>query len=211
MALFQKKPHFTSSAPLYTVGASRTVLVVGLGNKGVKYDGTRHNIGFAALDDFAKVNEFPKWVVNKNLKAELVSYNLGSNRVILAKPTAFMNLSGESVGLVQQFYKIPNSQTLAVYDELAIPFGQIRTRVGGNDAGHNGVKSLVKHIGSDFGRLRIGIDNETSKKSNASDFVLKKFSKEEKAELQLILQESSSIITEYIFGGDLPHDTRTVI
>jgi PTH1 family peptidyl-tRNA hydrolase len=211
MALFQKKPQFSSSAPLYSVGAHKTVLIVGLGNPGKKYGGTRHNIGYATLDHFSQANDFPAWTNKKDLKAELSVNNLGSNRVLLAKPTTFMNLSGEAVNAIQQFYKVPNSQTLVVYDELEIPFGQIRTRVGGSDAGHNGVKSLIQHIGQDFSRLRLGIGNEQAQKVDAADFVLKKFSKEEQGHLPMLLQECSSIITEFVFGGELPHDTRTVL
>ena len=101
--------------------------------------------------------------------------------------------------------------SLAVYDELAIPFGQLRTRQGGSDAGHNGVKSLIQHLGEDFGRLRIGIGSERAKRVEDSDFVLSMFSKQEQAVLLKILQEANALITEYIFSGELAHDTRAVL
>lgn len=211
MALFQKKPQVSLGAPLYTVGASRAFLIIGLGNPGKKYDGTRHNIGFGALDNFAKANEFPKWVNKKDLKVQITANNLGPNRVILCKPSTYMNLSGQAASAVQQFYKLANSQTLAVYDELAIPFGQLRTRLGGSDAGHNGVKSLIEQIGEDFGRLRIGIGSDEAKKTKAETFVLKKFNKEEQGKLPIILQELNAMVTEFIFSGGLPHDTRSVL
>ena len=183
MALFQKKPDVSSSIPLYSIGTHRTLLVIGLGNPGAEYDGTRHNIGFVTLDDFAGRNDFPAWINKKDLKCHMTMQSMGQSRVILIKPTTFMNNSGEAVQAVQHFYKIDNGSTLVVYDELALPFGQLRSRGGGSDAGHNGVKSLIAHIGDDFLRLRVGIANEFSAKADASDFVLGKFTADEKVQL----------------------------
>ncbi len=212
MALFQKQPITNSSVPPYTVGSNETVLVIGLGNSGKKYDGSRHNVGFAVLDEFAGQNDFPAWTLKKDLRAQLSLKNLGQTRVILCKPQTFMNLSGEATGAVQRFYRAYNPTTLVVYDELALPFGQLRTRLGGSDAGHNGVKSLIQHLGEDFGRLRIGIGNETqAEKTDSTKFVLSKFSKDEEEKLPLILREAGVLITEFIFSDQLPHDTRTVI
>jgi PTH1 family peptidyl-tRNA hydrolase len=211
MAFFQKKPQIQSGSPLYTLGANKTVLIIGLGNPGKEYTGTRHNIGFAVLDEFSAKNNFPGWLAKKDLKAEITSANLGENRVILCKPTAFMNNSGQAAQAVQRFFRVYNQSTLAVYDELAIPFGSLRTRLGGSDAGHNGVKSLIQHLGDDFGRLRVGIGSETAKKAEAADFVLGKFDKSEQGLLPPIIREANAIITEYVFGGQLPHETRSVI
>jgi PTH1 family peptidyl-tRNA hydrolase len=211
MALFQKKFQDTSSVPLYTLGAHKTVLIIGLGNTGKEYGGTRHNIGFAVLDEFAKKNDFPGWIAKKDLKCQLSSQNLGETRVILCKPTTFMNNGGEAAQAVQRFYRVYNENTLAVYDELAISFGQLRTRLGGSDAGHNGVKSLIQHIGDDFGRLRIGVGSDLAKNAGAADFVLGKFSKAEQGTIPQIIQEAGALITEYIFSGQLPHETRTVL
>ena len=210
MALFQKKPQVSDNMPLYTIGNIRTVLILGLGNPGQEYEGTRHNIGFEVLEHFAGKNDFPAWMAKKDLKCELTIANLGENRVILCKPTTFMNHSGEATQAVQHFYRVYNPQTLAVYDELAIPLGQLRTRLGGTDAGHNGVKSLIQHLGDDFGRLRIGIGSDLAEKKDASNFVLTKFTKEEQEIVPKILKEAGALITEYIFSGSLPHDTRTV-
>jgi PTH1 family peptidyl-tRNA hydrolase len=210
MALFQKKPQAGESVPLYTVGANKTALIIGLGNPEAKFDGTRHNIGFAALDYFAAKNDFPGWINKKDLKCHMAVHILGDTRIILCKPTTYMNLSGEAAQAAQHFYKIYNQKTLAVYDELAINFGQLRTRVGGSDAGHNGVKSLTQHIGEDFSRLRVGIGNGFSEKADASDFVLGKFTKQEQENLDAILREVNSLINDFIFGG-LPHETRNVL
>lgn len=211
MALFQRNPHENSKLPLYTVGSNKTVLVIGLGNPGKDFSGTRHNIGFEVIDEFAKKNDFPAWMAKKDLKCELAMANLGATRVILCKPATFMNLSGEAAQAVQHFYRVYNPQTLAIYDELAIPFGQLRTRLGGSDAGHNGVKSLAQYLGEDFGRLRIGIASDLADNKQAADFVLGKFNKKERETIPKILQEANAILTEYIFDGTLPHDTRTVL
>jgi PTH1 family peptidyl-tRNA hydrolase len=210
MALFQKKPDVSTSAPLYTIGSGRSVLIIGLGNPGQEHEGTRHNIGFMALDDFAMKNDFPLWMAKKDLKASLTYKNLGDARVILLKPQTFMNDSGQAAQATQHFYKLANSSTLAVYDELALGYGQLRARVGGSDAGHNGVKSLIGHLGEDFGRLRIGISNESAARKDAAEFVLSKFSKAEQTGLPAILNEAGVMITEYIFSGNLPHETRAV-
>jgi PTH1 family peptidyl-tRNA hydrolase len=210
MALFQKKPQVQSSAPLYTLGAHKNILIIGLGNPGKEYDGTRHNIGFKIIDEFAAKNEFPGWVSKKDLKCQLTLQNMGENRVILCKPATFMNNSGEAAQMVQRFYQVYNQNSLVIYDELAVPFGSLRTRVGGSDAGHNGVKSLIQHLGDDFGRLRVGIGSETVQQADSADFVLAKFSKEEKETLPQIIREANALITEYIFGGELPHETRSV-
>lgn len=211
MALFQRKISDTSKAPLYTIGSNKTILIIGLGNPGKQYDGTRHNIGFAALDEFAAKNDFPGWLAKKDLKCQLTSATLGESRVILCKPDTFMNNSGQAAQAAQHFYRVYNQSTLAVYDELAIPFGQLRTRVGGSDAGHNGVKSLIQHLGDDFGRLRIGIGSEVSKKADAAEFVLGKFTKKEQAGLPMVTREAVAIVTEFIFGGQLPPETRSVL
>jgi PTH1 family peptidyl-tRNA hydrolase len=211
MALFQRKPQEISQMPLYSIGANKTILIIGLGNPGREHDDTRHNIGFAVLDEFAAKNDFPAWIAKKDLKCHINTANLGESRVILCKPTTFMNNSGEAAKAVQHFYRVYNQQTLAVYDELAIPFGQLRTRLAGSDAGHNGVKSLIQYIGDDFGRLRIGIGSSISEKAEAADFVLGKFTKKEQESQPLILREANALITEYIFGEGLTPETRNIL
>ncbi len=208
MALFQRRPD-TISPPMYTLGLQRTVLIVGLGNPGKEYDGTRHNIGFACLDALAEKLEFEPWIEKKDMKCRITSQTLGGTRAILVKPTTYMNLSGEAVRAVAHFYKVPEQQVLAVHDELDIPFGQIRTRMGGESAGHNGIKSVIQVWGKDFGRVRIGIKAHT--KMAAEDFVLAKFSKEEQVELPALKKEVNSILSEYIYGAELTSDTRSFL
>lgn len=211
MALFQKKPQVGSTMPLYTLGLQKTIIIVGLGNIGKEYDGTRHNIGFAAADNLAGKLEFPDWTAKKDLKVQMSMHTINDTRVILVKPTTFMNLSGEAVQAVQHFYKVGLENILVVHDELDIPFGQIRMRVGGSDAGNNGVKSLIEHLGEDFGRVRIGIRNNIAEKADGADFVLGKFTKEEKEQLPALLRETTAILSEYIYGQPLAHETRSFI
>ncbi|HET7528891.1 MAG TPA: aminoacyl-tRNA hydrolase [Candidatus Saccharimonadales bacterium] len=211
MALFQKKPQVQSGTPLYTLGAHKVILIIGLGNPGKEYSGTRHNIGFDVLDDFASKNGFPGWLSKKDLRSDISTHTLGESQVILCKPQTFMNSSGEAAQAVQRFYRVYNQNTLAVYDELAIPFGALRTRFGGSDGGHNGVKSLIRHLGDDFGRLRLGIGSDISAKAVAADFVLGRFTKDEQEVLPRIISEASVMATEFIFGGQLPHETRSVL
>lgn len=209
MALFQKRPDASSHLPVYTLGLTRTLLIVGLGNVGKKYDGTRHNVGFTAIDELAARQDFDPWIEKKDLKCLLTTQTIGESRVILIKPTTFMNLSGEAVQAVIHFYKIPHGQVVVVHDEMDIPFGQIRTRVGGSSAGHNGIKSVSQHIGEEYGRVRVGVGAVTP--MEASDFVLAKFSKEEQAELPALYKETTAILTEYIHGGQLLAETRSFI
>ncbi len=211
MGLLQKKPQITNSAPFYRLGPSKNYLIIGLGNPEKKYLGTRHNIGFAAVDNLATKLDFPKWSAKKDLQCLLTDKIEGDSKVILIKPTTYMNLSGEAAIKVAKFYKIPDTQIVAVYDELDVPFGQIRTRVGGTSAGHNGVKSLIEHLGEGFGRVRIGIQNDHSGSAESADFVLAEFNKAEKSELSNLLQELNSILSEYIYRGELISETRSFI
>lgn len=211
MGLFVKKTEAGTNAPLFTVGAEKTLLIVGLGNIGKEYDGTRHNIGFACVDTFAKQQDFPAWQEKKDLKCHLTYTRLGETRVILCKPQTFMNNSGEAVASVQHFYKLNNKQTLVVHDELDIAFGQIRTRVGGSAAGNNGVKSIIQHCGEDFVRLRIGIKNDLLAKMDSADFVLARFSKDEQQHLSALWREVNNILSEYSYKNEQIHETRSFL
>jgi PTH1 family peptidyl-tRNA hydrolase len=209
MALLTKRPITENVMPLYTLSANKTMLIVGLGNIGAEYDGTRHNIGFACIDKFAEENDFDPWANKKDLRSYIAQKSLGETRVILAKPTTFMNLSGEAVQAIAAFYKIGIDHILIVADELDIPFGQIRTRTGGGAAGHNGVKSLIQHLGEDFGRIRIGIGPKLHEQQDSADFVLAKFSKAEQEKLPDLTREVTAILTETIYGGQLHPETRS--
>lgn len=212
MALFQRRPEVGQAIQYYTLGQNKQILIVGLGNPGKEYDGTRHNIGFAALDAFAEANELGPWVNKKDLRCEMATGRMGDAQVILIKPATYMNLSGEAVQAVAHFYKIPAERILAVYDEIDVPFGQIRLRTGGSSAGHNGVKSLIQHLGEGFGRVRIGIGPKQPEQMDSADFVLAKFSKEQQEQLKNLTRETNAILSEYTYGdAQLPQETRNFL
>jgi PTH1 family peptidyl-tRNA hydrolase len=211
MGLFAKQPIRLSQDVPYSISlSSKCKLIIGLGNIGKEYELTRHNLGFAVIDYFAKENDFEVWNANKKFKGEVCEKSINNYRVILLKPNTFMNLSGESAQAISHFYDINIEEIVAVYDELSIPFGQIRSRIGGQSAGHNGIKSLINHIGPEFGRVRIGIKNDFSTKSDSSDFVLSKFNTSERKLLPKIEQEAAGVLTEFVFGDKLPTDTRNI-
>lgn len=211
MGFFHKKIETGSEKSLYSVGFNKTILLAGLGNVGAKYANTRHNIGFMCLDFFAKNQEFPEWHEKTDFKCYFAKKTLGDTDVILVKPATMMNISGEAVSAVASFYKLAASQITVVHDELDIPFGQIRTRQGGGAAGHNGIKSIIQHLGEDFGRVRIGIDGSRPEQMETSDYVLASFSQEEQKELLNLQKECTSILTEYIYSGQLLPETRNFL
>jgi len=212
MAWLQKRPQIGDSIQFYSTSLNKTKLVVGLGNPGSEYDGTRHNIGFACLGAFAnQTDELETWMLKKDLKCQLVSGRVGDARVIAIRPTTFMNLSGEAVQAVMSFYKISPEHVVVLHDELDIDFGQIRLRSGGSSAGHNGLKSIIQHIGEDFGRLRIGIGPKKPIKMDSADFVLQQFSAAQQAQLPNLYREVNAILSEYIFGDQLPQETRSFL
>ncbi len=196
----------------YSVGLNKNVLLVGMGNPGKEYELTRHNVGFLCIEDFvAKTEGMEDWMQKKDLKCLMASGRVGEARVIAIKPTTFMNLSGESVRAVADFYKIHPDDIVAIHDELDIDFGQIRLRKGGSSAGHNGIKSVTQHLGEDYGRVRVGVGPKTPEKMKSEDFVLQKFSADEQAQLPNLQREVTAILNEYVYGGQLPHETRSFI
>jgi PTH1 family peptidyl-tRNA hydrolase len=212
MAWLVTRPQVSDPTMFYTLGLNKTVLIVGLGNPGKEYDLTRHNVGFTCIDSFvANSEEMDEWVIKKDFKCQVSSGRIGECRVICVKPTTFMNLSGEAVQAISDFYKIRGDNILVVHDELDINFGQIRLRLGGSDAGHNGIKSVSKHIGKDYGRVRVGIGPKAPVKINSEDYVLQKFSKEQLDQLPNLTKEVSAILSEYIYGNGLPSDTRNFL
>lgn len=181
-------------------------LIVGLGNIGVHFEGTRHNIGFEVLDAFAQANSMV-WQAKDKFKASVAEATLGEQKVLLLKPNTYYNLSGDAVRAVKDFYKLENSDIIVVHDELALPFGTIRTRSAGSDAGNNGVKSIIAAIGEDVDRIRIGVANEHTPKQDAADFVLGQFTREERQKLPEIKNEAKSLVNKFIPHGELPHSS----
>ncbi|MCR4256342.1 MAG: aminoacyl-tRNA hydrolase, partial [Candidatus Uhrbacteria bacterium] len=133
-------------------------LIVGLGNPGKKYEDARHNVGFRVMDHLSLHLDAGKPVANEKFNAEISEARVNGDRVIMAKPLTFMNASGEAVAALARFYKIEPSDFLVVHDEMDFPVGRLAFALGGGDAGHNGIRSVIDSIGTDaFARLRIGI------------------------------------------------------
>ena len=147
-----------------------TWLVVGLGNPGARYESTRHNMGFLALDRLA---EREKLRFNKlRFKAWTAEWKLGEDRVLVMKPQTYMDRSGESVGAAARFYKIPADHILVVSDDIALPVGKLRLRAAGSAGGHNGLKNIIRHLGSDrFPRIKVGVGMPQNAEYDIADWV----------------------------------------
>lgn len=212
MAWLQKRPQVSDPVNYYSAGLNETLLLVGLGNPGKEYDLTRHNVGFLCLDEFVrKTDEMQAWMEKKSLKCLISTGQISDTRVIAIKPTTFMNLSGEAVQAVSNFYKLNPEHIAVIHDELDIDFGQIRLRAGGSSAGHNGIKSITTAISETYGRVRIGVGPKHPTKIKSEDFVLQKFSADEQAQLPNLTREVNAILSEYLYGAELPHDTRNFL
>jgi PTH1 family peptidyl-tRNA hydrolase len=155
-------------------------LIAGLGNPGEKYKNTRHNVGFLVIDEIAK-NTSTSNINNSNFKA----ITQKSNNTILAKPQTFMNLSGESILSIADYYGIDNNEIIIIHDDLDLPFGSVKFKIGGGHGGHNGLRSIDSHIGADYIRVRVGSGKPTNK--DVADYVLSDFSKEESNKLEDII------------------------
>ena len=154
-------------------------IIAGLGNPDLKYRGTRHNAGFCALDALAERNRIQ--VASRQHRALTGKGMIHGQKVILAKPQTYMNLSGESVKLAGGFYKIPPDHVLVVSDDVALPLGKLRIRAGGSAGGHNGLKNIIAHLGTDqFPRIRVGVGAPEHPDHEMIDWVIGKFSPAEK-------------------------------
>src|SRR5437899_4647227 len=152
-------------------------LFVGLGNPGAKYARNRHNIGFMAVDEIARRHGFAPW--RRRFQGETSEGALGTQRVILLKPTTYMNDSGRSVQEAASFFKIAPGDVTVFHDELELPAGKVRVKTGGGIAGHNGLRSITAHIGNDYRRVRIGIGHPGIKEM-VHGYVLTDFPKAER-------------------------------
>ena len=187
-------------------------LIVGLGNPGSEYVGTRHNIGFEVLDELAvKLGWLNKPERFNSLARENFSglafdgmvgkLNGPDEKVLLLKPTTFMNLSGKAVIAAMSFYQLTPADIMVVLDDLALPVGKIRIRPGGSSGGHNGLKDIERVLGTDqYPRLRVGID-PTPPRMAGKDYVLQKFSSEQREKLWLALNRTTGALVTWIDQG----------
>lgn len=174
-------------------------LIVGLGNIGDKYIFTRHNVGFMLIDSFA-LNSNLNYRENSKLKCLMTNIRDGYEDYLFIKPTTFMNLSGEAVRAVMDYYKIQIEDILIIYDDLSLELGKIRFRANGSDGGHNGIKSVIKHLGTNnIARLKIGIGPQPNIPSEV--FVLQNFSKEELEILKTTISRAKEAIDCYFKEG----------
>ncbi len=175
-------------------------IIFAQGNPGSKYERTRHNTGFLALDFFA-ADSGVSFQTKDKFHANIAELAVGGEKVLLVKPSTFYNETGQSARALVDFYKVPPRDILVLHDDLALPFGTLRIREKGSDAGNNGIKSLNAHLGEEFTRLRIGTWNELLDRLGPLDFVLTNFTAEESEKLTSdIFPKIADIINDFIAG-----------
>lgn len=165
-------------------------VIVGLGNPGAKYEETRHNVGFKTIDILAK--QLKVDLSKKKFKALVGEGNLCNQKVVLIKPQTYMNLSGESVYNAISWYKIPLSNLIIIYDDIDLPVGKLRIRRNGSAGTHNGMRSILDYIQSEeFPRIRIGVGAPPHKEFDLADYVLSRFTSEEKPQVDTSLHNAA--------------------
>jgi PTH1 family peptidyl-tRNA hydrolase len=182
-------------------------LIVGLGNVGAQYARTRHNSGFMVVDRLAELLSASPWKTEAKFKAELAEANLDGERVVLAKPHTFMNLSGEAAAAIARFYKINPHDIWVIHDDLDVNFGRLRLRRSGSTAGHNGLKSLVAHLGDGFQRIRFGISLNDRAQQSAEEYVLAPFNAAEREALPHLINAAARIVKEQIEQPEIDETT----
>ncbi len=181
-------------------------IVVGLGNPGKEYEGSRHNAGWMVLDELRKELDGEAFKEEKKFKTLLSVSAFENEKLLLVKPLTFMNLSGESVQLLAKYYKVIPEDILCIFDDFDIPFGTLRIRANGGPGTHNGMKSMVQHLGENFPRIRIGLKNANNDlvlqmKMDMKNAVLKPFNKEEKKELPRVLKKAAAAAKTWLNQG----------
>lgn len=181
--------------------SSYDYIVAGLGNPGAKYEMTRHNAGFLAMDLLAiHENIDIKKLKHHSLVADAV---INGKRCLLMKPQTMMNNSGEAVGEAARFYKIPPENVIIIYDDISLDIGQTRIRRKGSAGGHNGIKSIIAHLGSEnFPRIKVGVGKKPNPEYDLVNWVLGRFPKEQEKDLKTALENSVSAL-ELLVNGDI--------
>ena len=177
-------------------------LVAGLGNPGKEFAGNRHNVGFMVADLLA-TRMGAKFGRAKRVPGEVAEGRLGFGgpKLVLVKPLTYMNLSGAPVVALAQFFKVPVSNVIAVHDELDVPFGQVRAKLGGGEGGHNGLRSMSKSLASkEYARVRFGIGRPPGR-MDAADYVLADFAAAERKELDFLVDRAADVVEAIVLEG----------
>jgi PTH1 family peptidyl-tRNA hydrolase len=187
-------------------------LVVGLGNVGERYSQTRHNLGFLVVDRLAELLD-GSVNFSKHPKAQAKVLDLKhSHNCLLVKPTTMMNLSGQAVGELARYYKVESTDIWVIYDDVDLSFGQLRIRLGGpTGGGHNGVKSVIEHVGEQFWRARMGVANEHRAGTATDRFVLDRFNSDELASLPQLTLAAAQLLQASLVTGQLDDHTRSLL
>ena len=174
-------------------------VIAGLGNPGREYEGTRHNVGFMTLDALA--DKYNIDVREKAFKGLIGKGVIEGNKVILVKPQTYMNLSGECIRQVMDYYKVDPSEFIVIYDDISLGVGQIRIRAKGSAGGHNGIKNIIAHLGGQvFPRIKVGV-GEKPPKWDLADYVLGHFSKEEQEQMEEGYEHAVCAVKEIVTGN----------
>jgi peptidyl-tRNA hydrolase, PTH1 family len=177
-------------------------LIIGLGNPGEKYENTRHNIGFTAVKKLREKNNFSDFKFHKKSNALIADGLIGNEKIILAQPQTFMNLSGSTASVLSDYYQIEQKNIIIIHDDIDIPLGQIKISQDSGSGGHKGVESIINNLSTkNFTRIRIGILPNFGKPEKVEDFVLKKFSKEEGKILEEVIIKITGAIEILIKDG----------
>ena len=175
-------------------------IIVGLGNFGIEYNETRHNAGFMVVDRLSKKNSFD--ISRVKFKSKTGETLISGKRCLVLKPTTYMNNSGEAVAEAMSFYKIPIENVIVIYDDISLEPGTLRIRRKGSDGGHNGIKSIIALTGSDdFPRIKIGVGKKPNPNYNLADWVLSKFSEEDRQALEPVLEKAVNSLSFIVEGN----------
>jgi len=178
--------------------------IFGLGNPGPKYAGTRHNVGFEVIDELARrASATFESAPADALIARVRTHGSGDSRtgdVLLAKPMTFMNASGQAIGELLRYFKIDVADLLVIVDEVQLPLGRVRARARGSAGGHNGLKSVVQHVGDEFARLRLGVGRGDARRDLA-DHVLAKFEKDEEEDIARMIERATDASEVFVTAG----------
>jgi len=183
-------------------------LIVGLGNPGPRYAGQRHNVGFMAVDALHRHFAFGPW--RKRFDGELSEGEIGGERMLCLKPATFMNESGNTVLAAMQFFKLPPQAIIVIHDEIDLPLGKVRMKLGGGSGGHNGLRSIDAHVGPDYWRIRLGIGHPGIKEL-VRNFVLMDFDKDERPEIKKIVDACAEALPLFFSRGENEFMNRVTV